>query len=263
MKHGCKAIALIALISAVLFIPLANSSTISATTSINESYDLKYWEQWNDGDSQAVYLVSESEIGLSGFQGFAPASTFHCWTPYITEDGSSLQKGYWLSDVKPVKCIWEYYDPLMHKFFVVEKKPSVVYEGDFNGHRYAFADTNDFIIPALFLSERYGNWAVRTYFKFEDGSYGAEGPVTDDEGNSYLLSFPVVKGSWADLVFNAPIYLLGHKTIPLFWWLSPIWIFLIFFVILVIYTRSVVGAVKAIKGAVKATQTAKTEWRRK
>jgi len=262
MMHRCKAIALVTLISAILFIPLVSGNTLSTTTSINGGYKLGSWEQWDDSDSHEVALVSASQIGLSEFQGFTPASIFYCWCPYIY-DGSSLQKGYWLSNVKPVKCIWEYYDPQMHRFYKVEKTPAVIYEGDFNGYRYAFADNNEFVIPALFLPERYGDWAVRTYFKFEDGSYGGEGPVVDDERNSYMLSFTVVKGSWIDLIFKAPIYIAGYKTIPLFWWLSPIWIFLIFFVILVIYTRSIVGAVRAIKGAVRATKKAKTEWRKK
>lgn len=262
MMHRHKAIALVTLISAILFIPLVCGSTLSTTISTNEGYKLGYWEKWNDNDSQQVVLVSEGQLGLSGFEGYTPASVFYCWCPYIY-DGNSIQKGYWLSNVKPVKCIWEYYDPQMHRFYKVEKTPAVVYEGDFEGHRYAFADYNEFIIPALFLPERYGEWKVRCYFKFEDGSYGGEGPVVDENGNSYMLAFTVVKGSWIDLIFKAPIYIAGVKTIPLFWWLSPIWIFLIFFVILAIYTRSVVGAVRTIKGAIRATKEAKEEWRRR
>ena len=264
MIHRYKAITLVTLISAILFIPLVSGSTLSTTTSAG-GYKIQYWEQWDDSDSQDVSIITESQLrdlGISATEGYTPGSIFHCWTPYKVVD-NSLQKVYWRSNVKPVKCVWEYYDPHMHRFCKVEKKPVILSEGNFDGYKYLFADTNEFVIPALFISDRYGEWTVRTYFIFEDGSVGGEGPVTDDEGNSYLIIFPVTKGSWFDLVFTAPIYILGHKTIPLFWWLSPIWIFLIFFVILVIYTHSVVGAVKAIKGAVRATKEAKTEWRKK
>lgn len=261
MIQKYKSIALITLISAMLFIPLVYGSTLNTTTYTNDNNTI-YWEQWNDSDSQDVSFISESELGTSATEGYSCGSLFYCWTPLLIT-GPSVEKRYWLSNVRPVKCIWEYYDPQMHRFYKVEKKPAIIREGNFNGNRYLFADHNEFIIPALFLPERYGSWAVRCYFKFEDGSYGGEGPVIDSEGNSYMLAFTVVKGSWIDLIFKAPIYIAGVKTIPLFWWLSPIWIFLIFFVILAIYTRSVVGAVRTIKGAIRATKEAKEEWRRR
>lgn len=256
-----KPITLISLISLILFIPLVLGSYVS-TFSLNNEQKIIYWEQWNDSDSQNVYLVSEEEIGIL-LEGFTPGSIYYCWTPLFYNDTTGkISKMYWISNVKPVKCIWEYYDPQMHRIYRVEKKPAILYEGNFEGFRYAFADHNEFVIPALFLSQRYGDWAVRTYFKFEDGTYGGEGPVVDEYGNSYMLSFTVVKGSWIDLFFKAPIYILGYKTIPLFWWLSPLWIIVILFIILVVYTRSVVGAVRAIKRAIEATKEAKKEWRK-
>jgi len=253
MRAKITAIAIITLIATIFFTPLLESRAEETVYK---------WEQWEDSDSRQVELVSAGDIQVSEFTGFTPGASFYCWNPYMY-DGSSLQKGYWLSDAKPVKCVWEYYDPHMHKFYRVEKDVAVVYEGDFEGYRYAFADYNEFIIPALFMPDRYGDWAVRSYFIFEGGGHGGEGPVVDDQGNSYMLSFPVVKGSTFNLIFNAPIYLFGHKTIPLFWWLTPVWALVIFFIIAVIYTRSVVGAVKLIKNIAEATRKAKTEWRRR
>ena len=56
---------------------------------------------------------------------------------------------------------------------------------------------------------------------------------------------------------------MGVKTWALWWWLTPIWGFAIFYVICLIITRSAVGFVKVIKGAVEAVREARREWRRR
>jgi len=247
-----KAILVTSLIFVLFATPLVQGSNVNL------------WQHWADTDSTPVTLITESDmadaVGIENFEGYAPSATFYCWSPYIITD-NTLQKGFFRSNIKPTACVWEYYDPTMHKFYREEKTPAIIYEGDFDGYKYAFADHNEFIIPALFLSERYGTWLVRTYYVFEDGSTGGEGPAVDSSGNSYMIQFPVVHGSKFDLIFTAPIYLMGHKTIPLFFWLTPFWAFLIFILIMVIYTRSVVGAVAVIKEAMEATGKAKSKWR--
>lgn len=232
----------------------------------SEAENVVVWEHWNDiEDTININLITESQlkniIGIENLEGYPPSSTFYCWSPYIIDTDGTLQKGYWLSSVRPKYCVWEYYDPVMHKFCKIKKDVAIVREGNFDGANYAFADHNEFIIPALFLPERYGNWLVRTYFIFENGETGAEGPAVDSNGNSYMIQFPVVEGSKFDLFFKAPIYIFGYKTIPLFFWLTPIWALLIFIVIMVIYTKSVVGAVEVIKSAIRATGEAKRKWR--
>jgi len=250
-----KTAIVICLLFAISFMPLVQGS------------ELNRWEQWNDSDSTEVNTITEgelrSELGLESIEGYTPSSTFYCWCPYIISNDGTLQKGFWISNSKPKYCVWEYYDPTMHKFYREKKSVAVIHEGNFDGGRYAFADHNEFIIPALFLPERYGNWLVRSYFIFEDGSTGGEGPAVDESGNSYMIQFPVVHGSKFDLFFSAPIYIFGHKTIPLFFWLTPLWAFLIFILIMIIYTKSVVGAVTVIKEAVRATGEAKRKWRGK
>ncbi|MCD6468528.1 MAG: hypothetical protein J7L32_04365 [Thermoplasmata archaeon] len=247
-----KVMLVISLIGILLFSPLVSGSSVNL------------WQHWNDADSTTVSIATESEakdaVGIDNFEGYSPSATFYCWSPYII-DGNTLQKGFFRSNIKPKYCVWEYYDPHMHKFYKVEKKPAIIYEGDYDGYKYIFADHNEFIIPALFLSERYGTWLVRTYFIFEDGSTGGEGPAVDGTGNSYMIQFPVVHGSKFDLIFTAPIYFMGHKTIPIFFWLTPIWAFLIFIVIVAIYTRSIVGGITIIKDAINATREAKAKWR--
>jgi len=260
MKYRYQAIAIVLMLIGILYLPVSHGETF---------YN---WEQWNDDDSVDVELVyvdlqtpsqlQRELIGLLSSEGYSPGSTFYCYNPYLYID-NSFQKGVWLSNVKPVRCVWIYYDPHFHVMCKEEHTPKILSEGNFNGYKYAFADHNEFIIPALFLSDRYGDWLVRSYFVFENGQQGGEGPVVDENGNSYLISFPVVKGSAIDLIFNAPIYLFGYKTIPLFWWLTPIWALGIFFLIMVIWTKSIKGAISVIKKARQSTSEAVKEWRRK
>lgn len=250
-----KIITLISLIISISMISLAYP-----ITTYNEEVRMVYWNTWGDDNS---YYISSSEADISVVRGYSPASIFMFWTPYFYDaTNNTFEKYYWISNTRPVKVVWEFYDPTMHRIAVIKKDPTIVREGNFNGYRYLFGDEVSFVIPALFLPERYGTWVGRCYWIFEDGSKGNEGPIIDDSGRSYMIAFDVVKGSAIDLIFNAPIYIFGYKTVSLFWWLSPIWIFLILFLILIIYTKSVVGAVRVFKKAAEATREARHEYRR-
>ena len=257
----------IALIATLLVIML---TPLFVTESTATQYLTSHWENWNDEDSVSVELLyvdmeepSELQEQLSEIfasEGWSPASEFYCFNPYVISNGG-WNKGVWLADVPPTKCVWIYYDPLMHKMYETSNKPHILAEGDFDGWQYAFADYNNFKIPALFLSDRYGNWAVRSYFVFEDGKHGGEGPVVESDGTSKMLAFPVNGGSAWDLMFKAPILIMGYMTIPLFFWLTPLWAFLVFFVVMVVWTKSVVVTVDVVKNAVSKTGEARQKWR--
>ncbi len=227
------------------------------------SHKVSEWEQWNDADSEDAAILTQAEMGTMATDGWACGSTFHCYNPYIY-DGDTLQKGYWMSNTKPVKCVWEYYDPNNIRFYKVDSDVDILEEGSFGdeGYRYAFADKHDFTVPALFLEERFGDWKVRSYFVFENGRQGSEGPVVTTDGQSMMLSFPVTKGTWVDQYITAPVYLLNHETVPVIWWLSPVWIIGLFFAAMVVWTKSVTGAVTVIGNAIEKTKEAKRKWDR-
>lgn len=212
------------------------------------------WQEW---DRNPIELATVTETG-DDFMGYAPGSVFTCYCPLIIE-GNQMEKGYWYTNNKPVKCVWEFYDPSWHRIKIT-KKPAIIQEGNFNGYKYAVADMVEFVIPAF---AKTGTWYVRCYFVGEDGTIFGEGPAVDTEGNSYYILFKVIEGSWIDNIFKAPIYIMGVKTWALWWWLTPIWGFAIFYVICLIITRSAVGFVKVIKGAVEAVREARREWRRR
>lgn len=211
--------------------------------------------------SSGTIAVTSGDIDFYNAIQYRPGSVISVHVPTIITDEGWV-KSYFFSDIKPVKCHWDFYDPYMHKIYSVEKTPSFRQEGSFNidGHVYTwmFADEVEFTIPAF---PKTGNWICRSYFIGENGAKFAYGPILED-GTPYMFAFPVVSGTIWDNILRAPIYILGFKTVALIWWLSPFWLFLIFFVVLIAFTRSVGGAVEVLGGARKAAREAREKWKR-
>jgi len=247
----CRRLTIASILITLLVISVTPALADMSIVSLNE--DKNYTIIPYSGNNNGLE-IAELDYEPAGSEYYTPASVFTFWTPTLY-NASGFYKVYWKSSAKPVKVVWEFYDPQMHRIAKIKKAPSVIY--DAGDGTYYFGDQVEFVIPALFLSNRYGNWVTRCYFIFEDGHIGGDGPIIDESGKPYMLLFVVSKGSMIDLIFNAPIYIFGYKTIPLFWWLSPIWIFLIIILILLIYTRSIKGVVKIFRKAIETTREVK------
>lgn len=243
-----KAVGILVLLGVALFFPLISISSDALTTG----------GALPATDDQ--HVVTEGDIGFFAAIQYGPGSTLTVYTPtLITDDG--WVKGYFFSNTEPKKVHYDFYNPTMRKIYSIERAPSFKQEGSFSlggtTYRWMYADETEFTVPAFPKS---GIWVVRSYFKGPNGERFSYGPIIEDN-QPLMLGFPVVSGTIWDNLLRAPIYVMGFKTVPLIWWMSPLWLFGIFFVALIAFTRSVGGAVEVLKSARKATRDAREKWK--
>jgi len=238
--------------------------TFSSPFILSNNADAYVGSQAGPPNGDNVVAVTAGDIGIYDAPQYAPGSEKDFYAPIIITTEGAWVKNYWLTMDEPVKVHWDIYDPYMHKVWSTDKTPDYKRQGSFQSGGKTFnwicSDSIVFTVPAF---PRTGQYAARCYFVDADGNKFGYGPLTLEEtGDALMEGFTVTKGTLWDNVVSAPIYILGYKTIPLIWWLSPLWIFLIIFVILVIFSRSIGGAVLVLKGVRKSVREARAEWRK-
>lgn len=211
------------------------------------------YEENTDTDMVYVPISEIDEIQITQ-TNFGPGSEVPWYDPIIKDGSGNYVQGVWLSNVEPEYVTWKFYDPMWHLVYTDVHEPSVKQQGSFESggktYKWAYADYTTFTIPAF---PPLGDWWGTVEFK-----------LVNDQAHTgaYTYYVKITNGGSFENFFSAPVYFFGIKFPAWFWIIAPFtWIPLLIFLVLVIWGRGLVGAVKIVKNARAAARRARAEWR--